>query len=92
MSESKRALLVIDLQNDYFPSGKFPLWNPEGTLQNVVAAIHKANENNIPVIIIQHIAKGAGGPFFNEGSEGADNHKEIIAAAPNAPIVIKEFA
>ncbi len=25
----QRALIVIDLQNDYFPDGKFPLWNTE---------------------------------------------------------------
>ena len=27
------ALLVIDLQNDYFPGGKFPLWNTDVVLE-----------------------------------------------------------
>lgn len=91
---SQAALLVIDLQNDYFPNGKFPLWNTETTLNNIKNAIAKANEKNIPVIHIQHIADPAMGiaPFFNEGSEGADIHPEIFALAPNADVVIKHFA
>ncbi|MEH0711869.1 cysteine hydrolase family protein [Vibrio owensii] len=91
---SQAALLVIDLQNDYFPNGKFPLWNTEATLKNIKSAIAKANKKNIPVIHIQHIADPAMGiaPFFNEGSEGADIHPEILALAPNADVVIKHFA
>ena len=33
LTPSKRALIVIDLQNDYFPGGLFPLWNTEETLR-----------------------------------------------------------
>lgn len=31
-------------------------------------------------------------PFFNEGTPGAEIHPRILAAAPNAPIVVKEYA
>jgi hypothetical protein len=86
-----KALLGIDLQNDYFPGGKFPLWNTDVVLQNVERAIEKANAQGIPVIHVQHIAKGAA-PFFNEGTPGADVHPRILAAATNAPVVVKEFA
>ena len=67
-----KALLVIDLQNDYFPGGKFPLWNTEAVLQNIERAIEKANAQGIPVVIIQHIANSKLGiaPFFNEGTPG----------------------
>lgn len=87
-----KALLVIDLQNDYFPGGKFPLWNTEAVLGNTGRAIEKANAQGIPVIIIQHIAKQGLAPFFNEGTPGAEIHPCILAAAPDAPIVVKEFA
>lgn len=91
---NNKALLVIDLQNDYFPGGAFPLWNTEQTLTNIVAAIKKANEQNITVIHIQHIADPQMGisPFFNEGTKGAEIHSEVLAAAPNAPIIVKTFA
>lgn len=87
-----KALLVIDLQNDYFPGGKFPLWNTDVVLQNIEQAIAKASTQGIPVIHIQHIAKGGLAPFFNEGTPGADIHPSILAAAPKAPVVVKEFA
>ncbi|MBU9918686.1 MAG: isochorismatase family protein, partial [Fusobacteriaceae bacterium] len=44
-----KALLLIDLQNDYFPGGAFPLWNTEETLNNIENAINKANAQNIPI-------------------------------------------
>jgi nicotinamidase-related amidase len=88
----KKALLVIDLQNDYFPGGKFPLWNTDAILQNIERAIAKANAQGIPVIHIQHVAKQGMAPFFNEGTPGADIHPSILAAAPKAPVVVKEFA
>ena len=89
-----KALLVIDLQNDYFAGGQYPLWNTDVVLENIKGAIEKANAQGVPVVIIQHIANSEMGiaPFFNEGTEGADIHPRILAAAPNAPVVVKEFA
>ena len=88
------ALLVIDLQNDYFPNGHFPLWNAEATLLNTETAIAKARAQHIPVIHIQHIANPANGisPFFNEDTDGVRIHPRILAAAPDAPIVVKQHA
>ena len=86
-----KALLVIDLQMDYFEDGKFPLWKAEGTLANIEQAMEKARAEKIPVVHVQHIAKGPG-PFFHEGTPGADIHPRILAAAPQAPVVVKEFA
>ena len=89
-----KVLVVIDLQNDYFPGGKFPLWNTENTLHNVVAAIEKAQSRGIPVVLVQHVADGGQGiaPFFNTGTSGAELHPAILAASPAAPIIVKQFA
>lgn len=90
----KKALLLIDLQNDYFPGGLFPLWNTEKTTENLVAAIRRANACGIEVIHIQHIANPDAGiaPFFNQGTPGADIQLSILSEAPNAPVVVKEYA
>ncbi len=89
-----KALLVIDLQNDYFPGGKFPLWNTDVVLTNIEQAIKVARTQGIPVIHIQHIANPEMGiaPFFNQGTDGVSIHPRILAAAPDAPIVVKEHA
>lgn len=86
-----KALLVIDVQNDYFPGGKFPLWNTEAVLQNVERVIEKASASGVPVIHVRHVAPSAA-PFFHEGTAGADIHPRILAAAPTAPVIVKAFA
>jgi nicotinamidase-related amidase len=91
---SKRALIVIDLQNDYFPGGKFPLWNADETLAAVEAAIGRARAAGVPVVLVQHVADASRGiaPSFNAGTPGVDIHPRILAAAPGAPVVVKSFA
>ena len=90
----QQALVVIDLQNDYFPGGSYPLWNAEATLENVLGAMRRAQAQGIPVILVQHVADGRRGlaPFFNEGTLGVDLHPSIKATAATAPIVVKAFA
>ena len=89
-----KALLIIDLQYDYFEGGKFPLWNTETTLKNILNAITIAKEKNIPIVHIQHIADASLGlaPFFNENTEGAKIHSEILKAAPDGKVVVKAYA
>jgi nicotinamidase-related amidase len=94
MNAGKCALIVIDLQNDYFPQGHFPLWNAEETLANVEQAIGRAQAKGMPVVLVQHIVRGSNGgaPFFNEGDPGAEIDPRIRALLPHAPVVVKEFA
>jgi len=89
-----RTLLLIDVQNDYFPDGAFPLWNAEATLDRIEQAAARARALDVPVVLVQHVADPAGGisPFFNEGSDGVAIHPRALAAAPDAPVVVKHFA
>ncbi len=84
-----KALLVIDLQNDYFPGGVPALERAEATLAGVERAIARARDRHIPIILVQHVADAARGValFFNEGTSGAVVHPQILAAAPDAPVV-----
>ncbi len=94
MSQNAKVLVVIDVQNDYFPGGLFPLWNTEETLMAVEAAIKQAKSLSIPVVLVQHLADAAAGaaPFFNQGTLGADLHPRVVGAAPDAPVVVKTHA
>lgn len=90
----RAALLVIDVQNDYFPGGKYPLWKTEAVLDNIVMAIRRARDSGVPVVLIQHVADPEKGtaPFFNEGTEGVQIHPKVLREAPEAPIVVKRHA
>ena len=90
----KKALLVIDMQKDYFEGGRFPLWNVYNTLENVIDAMKKAESAKIPVVLIKHVVSVEKGiaPFFNEGTKGCEIHHDILKAAPDAEVVIKQYA
>ncbi len=55
--------------------------------------MHK--QKNIHIVLIEHVVpKEVGGlaPFFNEGTEGAKIHKNVLELAPQATIITKHFA
>ncbi|WP_336475068.1 isochorismatase family protein, partial [Escherichia coli] len=87
----KNALIVIDIQNDYFPGGSFPLEAPETACKGAVNAIEKAREEGWLIVGIQHIAT-ADAPFFRPDSEGAKIHPDVVAALGDAPVIIKKEA
>lgn len=88
---SKPALVVIDVQNDYFEGGAFPLWNAQQTLAATERAIRNARAKGMPVVCVQHVAKGPS-PFFNAETQGVKIHERIRAAAGEAPVVVKHHA
>jgi nicotinamidase-related amidase len=72
----KRALLVIDVQNEYF-SGKMPITYPPGSLQNILTAMDAAAIHKVPVVVIQHTAPQADAATFRHGSAGWELHPDI---------------
>lgn len=88
------ALIVIDVQNDYFPGGLYPLWNADRTLTSIIAAIRLAKGKGIPVILVQHIADPKQGisPFFNENTAGVKIHPFILEEVAEAPVIVKRHA
>ncbi len=73
---SRRALLVIDVQNEYF-TGKLPVSHPQGSLANVLSAMDAARERGIPVVAIQHAAPQPDSAVFRKGSKEWELHPEV---------------
>ncbi|MBI1865453.1 MAG: cysteine hydrolase [Nitrospirae bacterium] len=71
-----RALLVIDVQNEYF-SGKLPVSHPPGSLDNILKAMDAATTNQIPVVVIRHAAKSGTSPVFRKGSPEWELHPDV---------------
>lgn len=76
--KQKRALLVIDVQNEYF-TGKLPVTYPAGTLNNVLSAMDAAQSHAVPVVAIQHAAPQPDSSVFRKGSKEWELHPEIAA-------------
>jgi nicotinamidase-related amidase len=73
----RRALIVIDVQNEYFDD-KLPIEFPsvEVSLPNITLAMHTAQSAGIPVIVVQQDSP-EGSPAFAKGSHGWQLHPAI---------------
>ena len=86
---SRRALLVIDVQNEYF-DGVLPITDPptSTSLPNVTRAMDAARAAGVPVIVVQHVDHEPDADGFRAGSHGAELHPEI-AGRPHDHLVEK---
>ena len=73
----KRALLVIDPQNEYF-TGKLPVTHPVDSLQNILKAIDAAAAS-IETICIQHTVSQPDAKIFAKNSKGWELLPEITS-------------
>jgi len=84
----KTALLVIDIQNDYFPGGKYPLVNPLEAAKNAYELLQCFREQGEYHVHIQHVSRKPDAPFFVSGDRGTDIH-DSVAHFEGEPIVQK---
>ncbi|MBI5572087.1 MAG: cysteine hydrolase [Desulfomonile tiedjei] len=84
------ALLLIDIQNDYFPGGKMEVpGSPQASLMAKKALDHFRNRG-LPVIHVQHIAARVGATFLVPNSEGVEIH-EHVKPLPGELVVQKHY-
>ena len=73
----KRALLIIDVQNEYF-SGKLPIEYPENTLNNILIVMDMAKFQKIPIVLIQH-TNSSDASTFAYGSNEWKIHSKVTS-------------
>lgn len=74
---SNQALLVVDIQNDYFPDGKWTLHGMDAAAANASRLITAARTAGDLVVHIRHEFPTAEAPFFAPGSTGAQIHSSV---------------
>ncbi|MDO5851993.1 MAG: isochorismatase family protein [Methanobacteriaceae archaeon] len=72
-----RALLIIDVQNEYF-TGKLPIQYPQNAMTNILKTIDIANSKNIPIILIQHSNNNENAQTFKTGTSEWEIHPDIL--------------
>jgi nicotinamidase-related amidase len=84
------ALLVIDIQNDYFPGGAMELEAADAAGAKAGAALEKFRKNGDPVIHVRHLSVRPGSTFFIPGTRGAEIHN-LVAPQGNETVLDKNF-
>lgn len=85
-----KALLIIDIQNDYFPGGAAELVNPDAALANAKILLAEFRDKKLPVIHVQHINMREGSTFFLPDTEGTKIHRSLTPK-DGEYLVVKHF-
>ncbi|HTS22490.1 MAG TPA: cysteine hydrolase family protein [Casimicrobiaceae bacterium] len=84
------ALVLIDLQRDYFPGGAMELVGAEDAVAQARALLEAFRARALPVFHLQHVARRPGATFFLPGTTGVDFHPAAKPSAGEA-VVTKHF-
>jgi len=87
---NKKALVVVDLQNEYLPDGKLPLEGIHAALDNAARVIADARAKGDLIINVRHESATADAPFFTQGTDGVRIHDTVAPVAGEA-VIVKNF-
>ncbi|ORE00873.1 Isochorismatase hydrolase [Rhizopus microsporus var. microsporus] len=89
----KEALVIVDVQNDYFPNGKFPTDSPVETAEAIAKLIQKFREEKKEVVHVTHVVPNPTEkfPFFQEGTWGVQVH-DLVKPLPTEKYIVKNYS
>lgn len=82
------ALVLIDIQNDYFPGGRFELFRPAEAEKRARQTLDFFREKDRPIFHVQHVSLYAGASFFLPDTPGVA-FREAVAPRPGERVVVK---
>jgi len=86
----KPALIIIDIQNDYFPGGKMELEGSQEASLQAAKLLEGFRAKALPLVHIQHVSNRPGAGFFLTGTEGVKIHANV-APRTGETVVQKNF-
>lgn len=89
-NKMKKALILIDIQNDYFEGGTNTLEGSLAASLNAKQLLNSFRQQNLPVIHIQHLSTRPGSTFFIPGTQGAEIHPNVTPLATEK-VFIKNY-
>ncbi len=84
------ALLIVDLQNDYFPGGAMPLVGSDAAVAQAARLLNHFRDDGRPVIHVRHLSVHPGATFFLPATPGAEIHP-TLHPSPGEPVFEKNF-
>ena len=74
---AERALLIIDIQNDYFPGGKMDLEGADAAAENAALALEQFRRLGLPICHVKHLSIRPGATFFMPGTPGVEINQRV---------------
>jgi len=71
------ALILIDIQNDYFDKGSMPLVGSDEASENAKLVLDRSRKDGLTIVHIQHIAARPAATFFLPNTPGSGIHKNV---------------
>ncbi|HWF50891.1 MAG TPA: cysteine hydrolase family protein [Solirubrobacteraceae bacterium] len=84
-----RALLLIDIQRDYFPGGAYPLVGSDAAADAAAGVLARFRSDDAPVLHVQHVWDAPDAAYMRPGTPGVA-HDERVAPDEGEPVVVKE--
>lgn len=81
LTMTKTALILVDIQNDYFPGGAWEVLGMEAAAGQAAHLLAAARRDGVLVIHVRHEFASAEAPFFRPGSSGAEIHASVAPTA-----------
>jgi nicotinamidase-related amidase len=75
------ALLLIDIQNDYFPGGAMELVGAVEAGRQAATLLSAFRQKALPIVHIQHISTRPGATFFVPNTPGVEIHESVMPRA-----------
>jgi nicotinamidase-related amidase len=72
-----QALLIVDIQNDYFPGGAMPLTGSIEAARQASRLLQTFRHLGCPIVHIQHVSTRPGAKFFLPDTEGVNIHPSV---------------
>lgn len=82
------ALVLVDIQNDYFAGGLKPLEMMDVAAANAARLVAHCRRQELPIFHIRHIATSSKAPFFRPGTNGSEIHA-LVQPIENETILKK---
>ncbi len=84
------ALLLIDIQNDYFRGGLHPLAGMNRAARNAKELLADFRDRKLPIVHVWHEGAGEKARFFRPDTKGAERH-ELVRPLPGETVLVKHY-
>jgi nicotinamidase-related amidase len=88
----KTAIVTIDIQMDYFPGGKFPLFRAKAALRKAALVLAEGRRRSLPIFHVRHEGLDPNGRFLVQFTPGTELHPGLgVPADGSESVVVKHM-